>query len=36
MTDKYNRREKKTRRKAKVNRKKAIVRENIAKSQSGK
>jgi hypothetical protein len=36
MTDKYNRREKKTRRKAKVNRKKAIVRENIAKSQAGK
>lgn len=36
MTAKYNRREKKTRRKAKENRKKALVRVAIAKSQSGK
>ncbi|CAN5209053.1 hypothetical protein BH11CYA1_BH11CYA1_31940 [soil metagenome] len=36
MTDKYNRREKKSRRKAKVNRKKEIVKANIAKSQAGK
>ncbi len=36
MTDKYNAREKRARRKAKENRKKEKVREAIAKSQNGK
>ena len=36
MTEQYNARIKKARRKAKENRKKAKVREAIAKSQSGK